>query len=84
MKYRQLTEGIRYQIALLYGEEISLTEIGRHVGVSKSTVSREIRRNRTAGGYSAAEAQQLSDARRQAAAKRFIRHSAPKFGFFGA
>ncbi|EKS3671793.1 helix-turn-helix domain-containing protein [Salmonella enterica] len=72
MKHRQLTEGIRYQIALLYGEKISLTEIGRRIGVSKSTVSREVRRNGTDGSYSAAEAQQLSSARRQAAAKRFI------------
>ncbi|EAR3732971.1 IS30 family transposase, partial [Salmonella enterica] len=38
----------------------------------KSTVSREVRRNGTDGSYSAAEAQQLSRARRQAAAKRFI------------
>lgn len=72
MKYRQLTEGIRYQIALLVGENISLTEISKRVGVSKSTVSREVRRNGTDGGYSAVEAQRLSDARRRAAAKRFI------------
>ena len=72
MKYRQLTEGIRYQIALLYGEAISLSEISRRIGVSKSTVSREVRRNGTADVYSAAEAQRLSDARRQAAAKRFV------------
>lgn len=72
MKYRQLTEGIRYQIALLLGEEISLSEIGKRVGISKSIVSREVRRNRTAGGYSAAGAQGLSDTLRRAAAKRFI------------
>ena len=72
MKYRQLTEGIRYQIALLFGEDISLTEISKRIGVSKSTVSREVRRNGTAGGYSAPEAQRLSDDRRRRAAKRVI------------
>lgn len=64
MKYQQLTEGTRYQIALLLGEKISLTEIGKRVGVSKSTISREIRRNGMAGDYSAVEAQRLSAARR--------------------
>lgn len=72
MKYRQLTEGARYQIALLFGEKISLTEISKRVGVSKSTVSREIRRNSMAGDYSAAEAQRLSEARRRSAARRSI------------
>lgn len=72
MKYRQLTEGIRYQIALLVGEAISLTEISKRVGVNKSTISREVRRNRTTGAYSAAEAQRLSDTRRRTATKRFI------------
>lgn len=47
MKYRQLTEGTRYQMALLYKENNSLSEIARRVGVNKSTVSREVRRNRT-------------------------------------
>ncbi|HBR2127688.1 TPA: IS30 family transposase [Klebsiella variicola] len=72
MKYRQLTEGVRYQIALLFGEKISLTEISKRVGVSKSTVSRELRRNSVAGDYSAAEAQRLSEARRRSAARRSI------------
>lgn len=72
MKYRQLTEGTRCQIALLFGEKISLTEISKRVGVSKSTVSREVRRNRMAGDYSAAEAQRLSEARRRSAAKHSI------------
>lgn len=69
MKYQQLTEGLRYQIALLFGEKISLTEISRRVGVSKSTISREIRRNSVAGDYSAAVAQRLSEARRRSSAK---------------
>lgn len=61
MKYQQLTEGQRYQISLLREDNLSCSEIGIRIGVSKSTVSREVRRNWTAGGYSAAEAQRLSD-----------------------
>lgn len=57
MKYQQLTEGQRYQISVLREDNSSCSEIGKRVGVSKSTVSREVRRNGTAGGYSAAEAQ---------------------------
>ncbi|EDM6258276.1 IS30 family transposase [Salmonella enterica] len=72
MKYQQLTEGQRYQISLLREDNLSCSEIGIRIGVSKSTVSREVRRNWTAGGYSAAEAQRLSDTRRRVAAKRFI------------
>ena len=69
MKYRQLIKGTRYQIALLFGEKISLTEISKRVGVSKSTISREVRRNSMTGDYSAAEAQRLSEAQRRSAAK---------------
>lgn len=72
MKYQQLTEGQRYKISLLREDNLSCSEIGIRIGVSKSTVSREVRRNWTAGGYSAAEAQRLSDTRRRGAAKRFI------------
>ncbi|EBC1279625.1 IS30 family transposase, partial [Salmonella enterica] len=59
-------------MSVLREDNLSCREIGIRIGVSKSTVSREVRRNGTDGSYSAAEAQQLSRARRQAAAKRFI------------
>ncbi|NJC99885.1 hypothetical protein EWM60_12400 [Candidatus Erwinia dacicola] len=51
MKYQQLTEGLRYQIALLCEDKVSQAEIGRRLGVCKSTVSRELRRNRSVDGY---------------------------------
>lgn len=72
MKYQQLTEGLRYQIALLCEDKVSQAEIARRLGVSKSTVSREVRRNSVAGDYSAAEAQRLSEGRRRSAAKHSI------------
>jgi transposase, IS30 family len=79
MKYQQLTEGQRYQIALLYGESFSCREIGLRVGVSKSTVSRELRRNSTLNGYAPDEAQRLSELRRTGATKRSICQSTIDF-----
>ncbi|XYX40260.1 IS30 family transposase [Candidatus Erwinia dacicola] len=70
MKYQQLTEGLRYQIALLCEDKVSQAEIGRRLGVCKSTVSRELRRNRSVDGYQPAVAQKLSTSRRKAAGKR--------------
>lgn len=72
MKSQQRTEGQRYQISVLREDNLSCHEIGICIRVSKSTVSRDVRRNGTEGSYSAAEAQQLSSARQQAAAKCFI------------
>ncbi|XYX39790.1 IS30 family transposase [Candidatus Erwinia dacicola] len=56
MKYQQLTEGLRYQIALLCEDKVSQAEIGRRLGVCKSTVSRELRRNRSVDSYQPAVA----------------------------
>jgi len=72
MNYQQLTEGQRYQIALLYEDKFSLTEIGRRIGVNKSTISREVRRNRASDGYRPDKAQRLCEVRRSSSAKRCI------------
>ncbi|NJD85479.1 IS30 family transposase, partial [Candidatus Erwinia dacicola] len=48
----------------------SWAEIGRRLGVCKSTVSRELRRNRSVDSYQPAVAQKLSTSRRKAAGKR--------------
>ncbi|XYX40205.1 IS30 family transposase [Candidatus Erwinia dacicola] len=72
MKYQQLTEGLRYQIALLCEDKVSQAEIGRRLGVCKSTDSWELRRNRSVDGYQSAVAQKLSTSRRKAAGKRRI------------
>ena len=72
--YTQLTERQRYQIEL-YGNEFQLsqTEIARRVGVSRSTISRELRRNSGGrGGYQAARAQQKAWQRRKKKARRRI------------
>jgi IS30 family transposase len=72
MNYQQLTEGQRYQIALLYEDNFTLTEIGRRLGVNKSTISRELRRNRVSDGYKPDKAQRLCEVRRSSSAKRRI------------
>jgi IS30 family transposase len=63
---------------LIYAARVSRSgfsqvEIARRLGVSKSTVSRELRRNRFVDGYQPAAAQMLCTSRRRAAGKRRIR-----------
>ncbi|PHM69733.1 transposase [Xenorhabdus kozodoii] len=57
MKYQQLTEKQKYQIEIFFKEEFSLSEIARRIGVHKSAVSREIRRNKDIDSYLAESAQ---------------------------
>ena len=57
MSYKQLTMTQRYQIEALMKEALSLRAIGRNLGVSHTTISREIRRNSLEdGGYNASSA----------------------------
>jgi len=68
-RYTQLTQEQRYQIYALMNAEHSQIEIARIVGVHKSTVSRELRRNRGLKGYRPKQAQQLALQRRQGKAR---------------
>lgn len=49
--YTQLTENKRYQIQSLLEEGYNNSEIADHLGVDRSTISREVRRNRSWRGY---------------------------------
>lgn len=49
--YTQLTQEQRYQIYALMKAEHNQAEIAAIVGVDKSTISREVRRNRGLRGY---------------------------------
>ncbi|WP_270806885.1 helix-turn-helix domain-containing protein, partial [Aeromonas sp. QDB25] len=69
MRYHQLTEGQRYQIACLHDHGLSQAMIARKVGVHPSTISRELRRNRCAQGYQPAEAHQSATLRRCSSSK---------------
>ncbi|PWQ96146.1 IS30 family transposase, partial [Leucothrix arctica] len=67
--YRQLTQAQRYQIWSLRETKHNLRQIGCKVGVHYSTVSRELRRNKSANGYEAASAHLQSIGRQKEAAK---------------
>jgi len=75
-KYNQLTQDQRYHIAALNKTGATQANIGFAVGVHKSTVSRELRRNLGLKGYSPKQAHALSDERRSAATKRIKMTSA--------
>lgn len=68
--YTQLTQGKRYEIRILLKAGYSLSELATIMKVHKSTVSRELRRNRGHKGYRPRQAHELAMARRYAAPKR--------------
>lgn len=70
MSYHQLTQEQRYQIYALKKTGHTGTEIAEVIGVHKSTVSRELRRNRGGRGYRPQQAQQLALERRAKATPR--------------
>jgi len=51
MSYNQLTQCQRYQIYALLKSDHNQTEIAQTIGVHKSTISRELKRNRGQRGY---------------------------------
>jgi IS30 family transposase len=62
-KYNHLTSEERDEIANLNAKEISLSEIARRLGRSKSTISNEIIRNSSNNGYYSQQAQQKAEKR---------------------
>ena len=72
MTYTQLTQEQRYQIYALLKTEHSQTKIATVIGVNKSTVNRELRRNRGQRGYRPKQAHRLAQQRRRKAITRRI------------
>lgn len=68
--YRQLTQEQRYQIYALKKTNHTLSEIAAVLGMHKSSVSRELRRNCGKRGYRPQQAQELALERRQKAIPR--------------
>ena len=64
MSYTQLTQEQRYQIQALLKMGHQQTEIAKYLGVHKSTVSRELRRNKGLRGYRPKQAHQKAMSRR--------------------
>lgn len=67
--YTQLTPEQRYQIYGFLKAGFSQSAIAKHIGVDKSTVSRELNRNRGKRGYRPKQAHQLATDRRRGARK---------------
>lgn len=67
--YTQLTQELRYQIYILMKAEHSQTEIANILGVHKSTISRELRRNQGQRGYRPKQAHTFCVQRRQQKAR---------------
>ncbi len=67
MGYTHLTAGERYQIYTMHRNGNTLQQIGDFVGRNKSSVSRELRRNRGERGYRAKQAHELASERRSVA-----------------
>jgi IS30 family transposase len=70
--YKQLTREQRYQIYALMKVGLYQTAIAGIVGVHKSTISREILRNRGLRGYRPKQAHYFAETRRAKAAKALI------------
>ena len=60
MKYHRLTQEERYQIYALKKEGLTLEAIGNNIGRDKSTISRELMRNRGQRGYRPKQAHSLA------------------------
>jgi IS30 family transposase len=65
MIYTQLTQGQRYQIKALLDIGCKRNKIARQLGVDKSTISRELRRNRGQRGYRPKQAHEKALERRK-------------------
>jgi IS30 family transposase len=68
--YSQLTEEQRYQIYEARTLGLSQTEIAESLGIHKSTVSRELKRNSGLRGYRPRQAHQLAENRKAQCTKR--------------
>lgn len=65
MSYTQLTQEQRYHIWALKKAGFNQTQMAQEIGVHKSTISRELRRNRGRRGYRPKQAHSLALGRRQ-------------------
>ncbi len=71
MKYHQLTSGERYMLHALRLQGCCNAEIARKLGRHRSTIGRELRRNRRIGRYLPAEAQEMTQGRRWKSRRRW-------------
>ena len=70
--YKQLTQENRYQIHAFIQAGSSQAEIATEIGVSKATISRELKRNSGGRGYRPKQANQFAEERKHIARKSTI------------
>ena len=70
--YKHLTRDQRSQLSGLLRTDFSLREMARLLGVSPSTVSRELRRNRAPAHIAPHAGYHISDAHRQSKGRRAV------------
>ena len=63
MKYHQITQEERYQIYALKKEGLSQTAIAKNLSRDKSTISRELKRNKGLRGYRPSQAEEMAKSR---------------------
>ena len=71
MKYHQLTSGERYMLHALRMQGCSNAEIARQLGRHRSTIGRELKRNRRIGRYRPDEADEMTIGRRRKSRRRW-------------
>ncbi|ROQ21974.1 IS30 family transposase [Gallaecimonas pentaromativorans] len=69
MSYQQLTEGKRYQIAALIAQGCSRADVAKAIGVHRTTLYRELKRNSLDGVYQPQQAHAATSTRRAQARK---------------
>ena len=72
---KQLTQEQRYQLYHMIGMSLKQNEMARILGVSASTISRELKRNRNTKGRYTKEAHKLALDRRKSKSKPRLRSS---------
>jgi len=72
MNYRQLIDAQRYQIEAYLKANFTITQIAKELGVHKSTISRELKRNSKKRNYNASHAEMLAKERKRESYKHHV------------
>lgn len=78
MNYKQLIDSLRYQIESYFKAGYSHTKIAKTIGVHKSTIGRELKRNSKKRTYNASFAITISKERKSEAYKHTVLNTSMK------
>ena len=82
--YHHLTQHERCQISILKESDFSITQISQKLKIHRSSISRELKRNRFLGSYDPEEAQKLASQRRSKASQHPKKLTPMLLSFIGA